>query len=61
MGKSDWTETKKRDSSHLESIWFYVGKIDHGSDISTMTCDGAVSDGPKRLAFSIYWLGEGVR
>lgn len=60
MGKSDWTETKKKDSSHWEPILFYAWKVNHGSDLSITTCDGAVSNGTTKFALNFYWLGEGV-
>lgn len=58
MGKIDLKKTKKRESSHWESILFYAWEIDHRSDISTILCDGAVSDGPLKLALNFYLFGE---
>lgn len=47
-------EIKIRYSSNQESIWFYALKVDYVSDLSIMTCDGALSDGPIRIALNFY-------
>lgn len=60
MGKSDWTKTKKRDSSHWEPVRLYAWKVDHGNDLSNTMYVVAVSDGPTSLAPNFYWFGEGV-
>lgn len=35
-------------------------KVEHGSDLSTMACDGASSNGTTRLALIFDGLGRGV-
>lgn len=34
--------------------------LDHGSNLSTTTYDGAVSDEPTRLSLNFYRIGEDV-
>lgn len=52
------TEIEKIDLTHWESIWFYTCKVDLESDLSATMYDGAVSNGPTRLALNFIDLDK---